>query len=260
MTIPTLREFGIGVRLGLTGLVLTMFIGFVASALHLYWHYEPRDQRDGLSIDDIRSAYHGIDAPSLLVESLQSGHPEPLSTDDRQALLDWLASDRISENYDSLDLGDDAPAEIIAASCLECHARSAPAAVRDSGAMPLEYWDDVKKLAFAIKIEPVPLKIIAVSAHTHALAMAPLTLVIGALAIATAFPRRFTAGLFAIAGLALAIDLAAWWLARIDGRWAYAIAGAGFAYNASSVLLLFMVLVELWRPRSIGARRSGGAS
>ncbi len=251
-----LRDFGVGVRLGLTGIVVALLIGFVASALHLYWHYEPRDQRPGLSINDLRSAYHGIDAPALLVESLTGGHPETLSSADRKALLDWLASDTISENYDSLDLGDDAPSEIIAASCISCHARNAPEKDRS---IPLEYWDDVKKHAFAIKIEPVPLKIVAVSAHTHALAMAPLTLAIGMLALATAFPRRLTGLLCALAGVALALDLASWWLARIDDRWVYMIAGAGTVYNAASVLMILMVLIELWRPRS-GSSSSGGAT
>lgn len=243
-----LRNLGIGFRMGLTGLLITMLIGYAASGLHLYWHYEPRDERPGLSINDIRSAYRGIDSPSILAESLRGGHPETLSDADRQALLSWLASDRISENYDSLDLGDDAPAEIIAMSCLSCHSRSAPASERDAGAMPLEYWNDVSQLAFAVKIEPVPLKIVAISTHTHALAMAPLTLVIGVMAFATIFPRRLVAGVFAVAGLALAADISSWWLARLGDIWVYVIATGGALYFIASVLMILMSLVELWRP------------
>lgn len=245
-----LRQLGLGARLGITGCVIAMAIGFVAAALHLYWHYEPRDGRPNLTLDDLRSAYHGLDAPSPLVESLKRGHPDGFPEGDRAALLTWLGSGKISENYDSLDMGDAAPSEIIARSCLSCHARNAP-----TPAPPvLDYWDDVKKIAFPIKVEPVPIKIIAISAHTHALSMAPLTLAIGLLAMSTAFPRRLTGGLLGLAGLALAVDLASWWLARLDDRWVYAIAGAGFAYNAACALMLMIVIIELWRPRTQGDR------
>lgn len=113
----------------------------------------------------------------------------------------------------------------------------------------LDYWDDVKKVAFAVKIEPVPVKIVAMSAHAHALSMAPLTVVVGLLALATAFPRRITGGLLGFAGVALAVDLGAWWLARMDDRWVYIIAAAGGVYNAAMVLMVLVTLIELWRPR-----------
>lgn len=244
MTIK-LREFGVGVRLGLTGCCVAVLIGLAASAMHLYWHYERRDEKAGLTIDDLKSAYHGIDAPSPMVQALKRGHPEGLAKADQEALLAWLNGDKVGENYDNLDLGDAAPAEVVGRSCLSCHARSSAKPV----APMLDYWDDVKKVAFAVKIEPVPTKIVAMSAHAHALSMAPLTVVVGLLALATTFPRRLTGGLLGIAGIALAVDLAAWWLARMDDRWVYAIAAAGGLYNAAMALMVLVTLIELWRPK-----------
>lgn len=248
MTIK-LREFGVGARLGLTGCCIAVLIGLVASAMHLFWHYEPRDERPGFSLDDLKSAYHGIDSPSPMVQSLERGHPEKLAKADQEALLKWLKGDKVGENYDNLDLGDSAPAEVMGRSCLSCHARNSPKPV----APMLDYWDDVKKVAFAVKIEPVPTKILAMSAHAHALSMAPLTIVVGMLGLATAFPRKFTGALVGFAGLALALDLGAWWLARMDDRWVSVIAISGGIYNATMVLLILVVLLELWRPRGKGA-------
>lgn len=248
MTIK-LREFGIGVRLGLTGCCIAIVIGLITSAMHLYWHYERRDERAGLTIDDLKSAYHGIDAPSPLIQALERGHPETLAKADQEALLAWLKGDKVGENYDNLDLGDAAPAEIVGRTCLSCHARNAGTPVPPM----LDYWDDVKKVAFAVKIEPVPVKIVAMSAHAHALSMAPLTALVGLLAIATAFPRKLTGGLFGLAGVGLALDLGAWWLARMDDRWVYVIAAAGGVYNLAMGLMVVITLLELWRPK-MGAR------
>ena len=99
------------------GIALTMFVllgGYVVSGIHMNWHYENRDEEPGLTINDIIGAYHGVQSPSPLVQALEEGHPETLSDPERDALLEWLRGDQLSQQYDNLDLGEDAPSEIIA--------------------------------------------------------------------------------------------------------------------------------------------------
>ncbi len=254
-----LRNLGFLIRLGVTGLVLALALGLVASAMHLVNHYEKRDGVAGLTLDDITAAYHGIDAPSSLVLALERGHPETITDAERAALLAWLGSDRISEDYDSLDLGDSAPAEIIAVSCLSCHSRGASPAPDQIAAkkVPLEYWDDVQAIAYARSVPSTPSNIILMSMHAHAPAMATMTLVIAALGLATAFPRRLVGLLIALAGLSLIADLASWLIARELADAVYVIVGAGFVYNLATALLVAIVLIELWRPRT---RREKGTS
>jgi hypothetical protein len=250
-----LRSLPALAKLGATGLLLSLFMGMVASAMHLRWHYENRDERPGLTRDDIRAAYHGINAPSPLLSALERGHPEDLNVDGRTALLAWLRSSRIAEDYDSLDLADKAPAEIMAASCLKCHSRqgtaSGPEQVK-ARAIPLDYWDDVKKLAYSREIRPMPEKITAMSMHAHALSLGTMSIVLAGLALATSLPRALVNGLVAITGLALAADLAAWWAARHVEGLVDVIIGAGALYNGSSVLLMLLVLVDLWLPGGRG--------
>lgn len=248
-------------RLGLTGLVFALALGLASSALHLVNHYEQRDGASGLSLDDIRAAYHGLDAPAPLVRSLQRGHPEELGEPERAALLAWLASGRVTEDFDSLDLGDDAPAEIIARSCLSCHARAAapPASRGAAKEIPLEYWDDVRRYAFAKSVPATPREIVLTSMHAHAPAMATMSVVVALLAAASAFPRGLTGSLIGVMGLALIADLGSWLPAREHGGFVYVIVGAGAAYMVSTALLLVLVLVELWRPRTRAEREVGAA-
>lgn len=253
-----LRSLPFSARLGATGLVAAMALGLVASALHLVNHYEKRDGAPGLTLDDITAAYRGIEAPAPLMAALERGHPDNLSATEREALLAWISSGRITEDYDSLDLGDDAPAEIIARSCLWCHSRNASPAADQAAAknLPLDYFDDAKKIAYARSIPATPRAIVLMSMHAHAPTMAMLSVVIGGLALLSAFPRRLVGWLIGLSGLALIADLASWLLAREFAEAVYVIVGAGFVYNGATGLLLLVVLAELWRPRSAAEKEA----
>src|SRR6185369_12320535 len=121
--------------------------------------------------------------------------------------------------------------------------------------LPLEFWDDVKKVAFARKIEPVPLKIVAMSTHAHALSLGTLSLVVTALALGTRLAsgtrraRGFVGGMVAVTGVALLFDLGSWWLARSSDLFVYLIAGSGTVYSVGTGLLIGLILVDLWWPK-----------
>lgn len=245
----TLRELPAGARIGLTALVLVFVIGLCASGYHLVDHHQNRDEQPGVSLTDLEGAYHGVQTTSPLLEALERGHPDTLLESERKTLLTWLRGSRISEDYDSLELGDAAPAELLASRCLECHSRTAVQGEHKDARAALEYWEDVSRIAFSKRIEPVPLKILAASTHAHALSLATMSLVIGALLLATRFPSWLRSGLSGLAGLALLADLAGWWLARGSPAWIAPIVAAGALYAASTALSLVLVLAELWLPR-----------
>ncbi|MHC5005727.1 MAG: hypothetical protein ACYTGF_00025 [Planctomycetota bacterium] len=253
-----LRALSPAVRVGLTCLVLTALGGLAASAHHIVAHHQDRDEQPGLSLDDIRGAYHGVRTTASLVISLERDHPADVTEDpallltaqERDVLTRWLASDRISEDYDNLDLGDAAPAEIMAARCVACHSRQATLGDGVGERIPLDYWDDVKRVAFSREINPVDVEILATSMHTHALSLATLSIVAAAMALGTAWPRRLVHGLIAVMGIALVADIGGWWLARPWGGAIWIIVVGGGVYVAVLTLTLLAVLVELWRPVS----------
>lgn len=243
-----LRSFGFGVRLGVACLVLMMIGGLLASAAYVHVHYAPRDQSPGVSMTDLVGSYHGIDAPSPLLETLEAGHPEEMSDENRQALLAWLRGDRISQNYDNLNLGDDAPAELIAMNCLECHSRRASDEHELAKAIPLDYWDDVSRLAFPMRIDPPPLEILLVSTHTHALSLATITGLTAILLLLTCWPRRLVGLLVGLSGLALIVDLGCWWLSRMQPEFVYLMAIAGGTYLITTGLAQVAILVDVCLP------------
>ncbi|MEM7205743.1 MAG: hypothetical protein AAF628_36150 [Planctomycetota bacterium] len=243
----SLRRLPWAGRLGLTLLLCTVGLGLATSVTHLFHHYENRDEQPGLTLDDLRGAYHGIRSSAPLVTALESGHPEGLPAADRTALLQWLSGDRVSDDYDNLELGEAAPAEILDVRCLSCHARDAGDPIGKR--VPLEYWDDVAKLSISRDITPTATEIVVASAHTHALGMGTLSLLLAALGLATRWSRGLVGLLTLTSGAGLLLDLSGWFLARYAISVVPLMAGAGALWLASSVGLIVLILLELWLPR-----------
>jgi hypothetical protein len=244
-----LRELSCGVRVGIACLVLTILGGFAASAAHLFFHHENRDEQPGVSVDDIKGAYHGVQTTSPLFTAIERGHPETLKEADRTALMTWLTGGRITEDYDNLDLGDSAPVEIISRNCLECHARSAAETHPIAKKYPLDFFDDVKKISVSRRVDPVDIRILAASTHTHALALATLSLLVTFLLLATSWNRRLVSALACTCNAALLLDLAAWWLARHHEGLVFLVIGAGGVYSSLTGLSMFLVLLDLALPK-----------
>ena len=242
----TLRRLPGAARLGIGGLVCVLLAGLMAAGAYMKDHHEVRDGEEGLTMTDLEGAYHGVRATAPLVVAIDRGHPETLSDAERKTLSDWLASDRITEDYDNLDLGEFAPAEILDMSCLECHSRNSDDAV--AGEIPLDYWDDVKKLAFSREIEPTDPKVLLASTHAHSLALSVQALMLALLALLTRFSRRFISMVIGVAGVSLAVDLAGWWLARGSVVWVTALVAGGALFALSNAILAVLILLDLVLP------------
>jgi len=258
--VPRLRELSLALRIALSALVLVTLGGLAASVAQVAYHHHGRDEDPRMSLDDLRGAYSGIRTTAPLVAALRRGHPPELPEAERRLLLEWLASARISEDYDSLELGEAAPAEVLAEHCTLCHARTASEGGGIGRTLPLEYWDDVQKLAISRQVAPTSIEILTASTHTHALTLALVTLAAGALWLATRWPRALRHGVAMLASLALLADLACWWLARWNDVWVPPLAIAGAVYCALLALALCGVLLDLWLPARRGTATSESAT
>lgn len=250
-------------RVALTCLLIVLGGGIAASLQHVVDHHQNRDDKPGVSLDDIKGAYHGVQVSAPLVAALERNHPDSLPANQREFLKDWLqgkkdpatgkrpaaGNPRLVEDYDSLDLGESAPAEIISKNCLGCHSRKAPDSEAVAKKLPLDYLDDVKKIAFEKKIDPPPVQILTNSTHAHALSLGTMSMLLGMLLLATRWPKWLTGGLFMLAAVALLVDISCWWIARREAPAVYVLIVAGGAYAVSTVLTLSLLLTDLWLPR-----------
>lgn len=233
-------------KVGVLALLLLLAGGYVTSGLLLYFHYEKRDERPGLTIDDIIGAYHGLQSTAPILAAVERGHPENLPPEARAAFVAWLTGPRVTEDYDNLDLGDNAPVELLAAHCVSCHKRGSPDSV--AAKLPLEFFDDVKKLAVSRKVEPTDLKIVTASTHAHAIALATIGLVLAALLALSSWPRGLSGAVIALIGVGICLDIACWWITRLTPLGAYGIVAGGMVHNAGTAAALLLLVIDLCRP------------
>jgi hypothetical protein len=246
MGVSRLRALPASARLGLSAIVLSLLLGLWASLAHLEEHHHNRDGAAGVSLDDLTGAYHGLDRPAALVVALERGHPEELPEAERRVLLEWLAGGKVSEQYDDLELGDFSPAEVLGRNCLDCHTRQSGDAA--AAAVPLEYWDDVSRVAFSRSLEPTPRAILIASLHAHATSLALLSLAGLTLLWATRWPRALVGLLSCACGVALLVDLASQLLARRFEALVLGVALGGALWGLALGLACALVLVDLWLP------------
>lgn len=245
---PQLNRLGAASRLGLCVLILTMLAGYFVAGVHLLWHYENRDGVPGMTPDDITAAYHGIEQESPLLAALKRDHPEDLPADEKDALIAWIQAGAPGRDYDDFNLGDMAPEEIIDRSCLSCHARSSTQGEGIGQRVPLEFYDDVAKLAVSREVMPNAEAIVVASIHAHAPSMAVVMIVLGLLALCTPIARGLTGVILLVGAVGLAMDFAGQWLARDIAAMSWAVIIGG-GLNAGAVTLLgLMGVVGLWLP------------
>ncbi|HBF22647.1 MAG TPA: hypothetical protein DDW23_02410 [Planctomycetes bacterium] len=260
--ISPLRKLPTGVRAGLTGLALTLLGGYAASVAYIQSHHSKKDEEPGLSMDDLVGAYHGVDREAPLRVALESAHGEEHLPDEalRKLMISWLSSERISENFESVDLGEFSPAEILEMNCTRCHAKGASEGSGIGNTLPLEYWEDVRRAAFPKRLDPVPIEILTISTHAHALTLPLVALLAGVGLLLTRWSRRFQSQVFAAMGVGLFLDIAGWWFARASEIGVLVLLAAGAAFGLAFVTALCAILADIWLPVSSKQRESQATS
>lgn len=240
-------------KLGLSATLAVLGLGLWASVEHIEDHHAKNDgDRSSVSVADIEGAYHGLSVPSPLRAVLGGRAPEHPSlaavpADALAALNAWLNGERLLETYDDIDLGERAPAELIATHCGACHAGDAVDPTQ--GRISLAYWEDLAPLLSDKELRPTPYEILITSLHTHAPAMALMALAVGLLALCSRFPRLLAALPMGLGGLGLLIDLSGWLIARYTAGYAPILMAGGATFFAAQALGILLILAELWLPR-----------
>ncbi|MCH7812556.1 MAG: hypothetical protein IID40_00915 [Planctomycetes bacterium] len=129
-------------RVLLTGFVVLIGMGYLAALGHLYHRHRYADQRPGLTLDDLRANFAGIEAPARVVpdgrtavptsrmlemtlpgapmrKHLIEGGPESV-----RALTVWLERGALEAEIDEggqVEQGDPSASSVIQRRCLSCH-------------------------------------------------------------------------------------------------------------------------------------------
>ncbi len=258
-----------GLRVMLTAFLAIIGFGYLTAIANIYHRHRHADGRPGLSMDDVRAVYSGLTvastevAPSRMLTMLRGAMREYADDEEDFTTLEGWLMDGGSEA--GLDEGPPkkTPRRAIIRNCLRCHARSTGTDIsRKSPFGPDEFEVDyalLRPLASAgtsaegttrhVPPQYTLARLVLVS-HMHMLSIPMFTLVVGVLFMVSRFPARWRSVLLPLPMLALALDFAGWWLARVSGGLVYLLALAGAAFGLVFGLQLLTVTIELWRPNA----------
>ncbi len=139
-----LRHLPTPARLLLSTFVCLIGLGYLSAVGNLYQRHELSDEREGLTLDDLRANFHGIDAPhreqddrsstpsapkSRMLEQIQPGgemRKELIKgkQESVRALTTWLARGALEKEFNQKSLvetGDPSASRVIQLRCLSCH-------------------------------------------------------------------------------------------------------------------------------------------
>jgi len=254
-----LRRMPFALSLAVTFLIVILGGGYLAAVVHMVHHYENKDEKEGLTLDDLECSFHGMHQEAILIGALKGSMRENVSDEEFAVLLEWLEGDKISETYDAEVYDDEGnmmpvPADIIYDNCRRCHGRSAKEGDGINETVPLEYWDEVKQFAFSKDFDPVPLEILYATTHTHALSMAMITVVSSLLLLASGWPRRLRDFIVLLTFAALLVDLGSWWLAREWAAFCPVIAVSGGIYGGLLSIQLIAAFLDIWIGRFLPSK------
>lgn len=283
-----LVTFSLPAKILLTVFLLLIGAGYVTAILNIHYHHQDADLETGLSLDDLRRVYHGLNkrvsaetrphVPSDMEKMVRPGgemrsHLEDGGEAAVRTLTAWLEAGSREADFVRVGLvkpDDPSPQQVITAQCVSCHnaadgLESEVPYAASSSAMA-DYALVLKEAApglgetvretQVLHLPPTDSARLLHTTHAHILAMPVFALMVGGLFLLTGLPQRVKLLVGPAPLLALCVDFASWWLARPFEPFVYLIAAAGGVFGVGLGVQIVCVFLSMWFGR--GTYPDGG--
>jgi hypothetical protein len=163
----------------------------------------------------------------VFVAWVKDGADEQALKDNSYCPPDELQTVALTEKYEGAKNGKARTVKIgdlFKDRCVRCHQPQDQGGDPLACKFPFHVFDKVKPFTVALKAQPMSLEKLAQTTHVHLLAFSMLYMITGLLLALSPLPGYIRFPLAPLPLIAQVIDIACWWLARIDGD-----VGVGFA-------------------------------
>ncbi len=266
----------VAAKVMLTTFLLLIAAGYLVAVVNIHQHNQDADLEPGMSLNDLRRVYHGLEKPvsadaspvhsSMLKMVLPGGamrkHLEKGGETAVRSLITWLQAGAKKEDFSREGAsrpGDPSAEDVIGENCVRCHnsrngeKKDTPYAATRTSAPE---YDLVAKVAAppralegeggVVKLEPMGFAQLVQSTHAHILAIPVFVLAVGCLFFLTGQRPAVKAVLGPLPMLAIVLDIGGWWLSRPFEPFIYVVAAAGGIFGGSLALQIACVLGSMW--------------
>ncbi len=241
-----LYNLSLGIKLALTVLLVVAGIGYLLGFANIYLTYNAVDGKPGLSVQDIRLAFHGSTEGTKLEKAITGGMKQYFASDaDFQKVSQWVRAGGKESGFADVQ-------PVLLASCSTCHSKDSQA-----GGVVTDDYASISPLLARDTGMPIS-RLVSIS-HTHVLAALPLIFVLCLVFSFTRFPQALKSVIIVLALLTIPLDIGSWWLAKASAALAPLVIVGGVSLGLAFLVLVLLPLYDMWL-RTADAGRSPGSA
>ena len=231
----TLQNLALPLKALFTGYLLAIGLGLLMAGAQIMQTHGMADGKFGLSVDDIIYSYHGNhDGPnaSKLESKLFGSMKDNAPPEVRMALLKWADAGAPASEWES----NIKPK--VDEYCGPCHANMPGLAnITEKSVMDqMTKRDEGQSIATLTRVS-----------HIHLFGISFIFFMVGWIfSYATGFSTWLKSFLIITPFAFLIVDVASWWLTKMNPNFAWLVIIGGFGYSLASTVMIFSSLYQMW--------------
>ncbi len=215
-----------------TGYLLVIGLGLLMAGAQIMLTHGMADGKLGLSVDDVVYSYYGDRSGSTLEAKLNGSMKDQAPPEVRLAFIKW------ARNGSPLEEWEQSIKPQVNQYCSPCHANIPGLAnIGDKSVMDtMTKVDEGASIATLTRVS-----------HIHLFGIAFIFFFVGWIfTYATGFSPLAKAFLIFTPFGFLILDIAAWWLTKLNPHFAWLVLIGGFGYSLASTVMIFSSLYQMW--------------
>lgn len=227
----SLEELPISIKALFTGYLLVIGLGLMMAGVQILLTHGMADGKFGLSVDDITYSYYGNRGGSKLEAKLLGSMKDNAPPEARIELIKWARAGAPENEWETKIK------PVTDQYCVACHANM-------PGLANIGEKEEMIKVAAIDKGASV--NTLTRVSHIHLFGISFIFFFVGLIfSFATGFSQRVKAMLIFMPFMFLIIDVAAWWLTKMNPGFAWLVIFGGFGYSLASTVMIFTSLFQM---------------
>ena len=227
-----LVNLGRSIKLVFTGYLMIVAFGYVIAIGQLLVTHGMADGKFGLSINDIVYSYYGNSSGTVLEGKLTGSMKMNAKDEDRFKLIQWAREGGSQETYNNKIK------TIVEQNCVLCHHAA-------SSLPDFSQYDNLKKT-----VEPsqgASLQSLIRVSHIHLFGIGFLFMFMGIIfSLSTGVPHKFKYPVIVLPYCFLAMDVASWWLTKLNPNFAILVMISGIGLAISFTYMWVTSIYQMW--------------
>lgn len=239
-----LSNFSTPVKLLFSSYMLVVALGYAMSMAQVLLTHGMADGKFGLSMDDIIYSYYGNRSGTKLESKLNGSMKSNATDQERFQIIKWVRNGADKQEYEAGIKG------IFEQRCVVCHNAEAGGIIPD-----YTRYEEIAKRAEAD--HGATLTSLTRVSHIHLFGISFIFMFVGIIfSFSSGVPVRLKSAAIIMPYLFLLMDVASWWLTKINPNFALLVVAGGTGMAIAFVFMLIVSFYEMWiLPRKIGTDR-----